>query len=381
MKLIKLSAVALCIAALSACTNDDPILLGKDTEAVCPDAAGNGGDYRGFYLLNEGNMGSNKCTLDYFDYGTATYVRNIYSERNPNVVLELGDTGNDMAVYNGRLYIVVNGSHKVEVLDAYTATRIGQVDISSPREIAFANGKAFVTSSVGGDADKGSVVRFDLETLKVEATASVGYFPEDIILHEGKLFVANSYNYNAGLFDNTVTVLNPSTLAVEYTISTNAVNLQKIVVDQLDRMWINTLGNYYDIAAQIICLSKNSNGRYEQTDLTADFNAGDMLFYNDKLSFFASSYDENWNATFSYTSILTGNSTGSVSLQNFTPSNADAIQTPYCLAVNSSTGDYLMTDAKNYTSSGSVYCYDSNWKLKWSATTGDIPGHIAFVNK
>ena len=24
----------------------------------------------GFYLLNEGNMGSNKCTLDYMDYAT-----------------------------------------------------------------------------------------------------------------------------------------------------------------------------------------------------------------------------------------------------------------------------------------------------------------------
>ena len=43
-------------------------------------------------MLNEGNMGSNKCTLDFFfDYTKGTYYRNIYAEINPNVVKkELG---------------------------------------------------------------------------------------------------------------------------------------------------------------------------------------------------------------------------------------------------------------------------------------------------
>ena len=64
-----------------------------DTEGVV-------GGVTGFYLLNEGNMGSNKCTLDYYDYATATYYRNIYAENNPNR-LELGDMGNDIACYKG----------------------------------------------------------------------------------------------------------------------------------------------------------------------------------------------------------------------------------------------------------------------------------------
>ena len=52
----------------------------------------------GFYLLNEGNMGSNKSTLDYYDYTTATYSRDIYAEANPNVPKELGDVGNDLKI-------------------------------------------------------------------------------------------------------------------------------------------------------------------------------------------------------------------------------------------------------------------------------------------
>ena len=75
---------------------------------------------QGMYLVNEGNMGSNKCTLDYLDYVNGYYIRNLYSERNPNVVKELGDVGNDIQIYGSKLYVVVNCSHKVEELDART---------------------------------------------------------------------------------------------------------------------------------------------------------------------------------------------------------------------------------------------------------------------
>ena len=37
----------------------------------------------GMYLLNEGNMGSNKADIDYLDYRTAVYARGIYAEKTP----------------------------------------------------------------------------------------------------------------------------------------------------------------------------------------------------------------------------------------------------------------------------------------------------------
>ena len=104
---------------------------------------------RGFYLVNEGNMGSNKCTIDYMDYFTGLYSRNIYAERNPNVIKELGDVGNDIGIYGSKLYVVVNCSHKVEVMDAHTGIRIGQVDIPNCRYVRFYRGSAYVSSYVG----------------------------------------------------------------------------------------------------------------------------------------------------------------------------------------------------------------------------------------
>lgn len=370
--------VAFAAAALASCSGEEIIRPGADYTHI-DKAAGTGGDYRGFYVLNEGNMGSNKSTLDYFDYTTGNYIRNIYNERNPNQVMELGDTGNDIAVYDGRLYIVVSGSHKVEVLDAYTATRIGQVDISSPREIAFADGKAYVTSYVGGDSDRGSVVCFDTQSLKTEGSVSVGYNPEDIMLYDGKLFVANSYNFGIGKYDNTVSVLNPSTLTVDYTITTDAVNLQDIVADQFGQLWVNTLGNYYDIPAKMVRLRKQADGKYAQQGIALMGNISGMTFYNDAIYYFTTVYGEDNSAAYSFECLLPKSEPNAVGNRNVNVSNASALVTPYCMAVNASTGDFFLTDAKNYVSSGTLYCYDSSWKLKWSAGTGDIPGHIAFV--
>ena len=92
---LTLAAVML---ALASCREDDVIFIPEEVQVSNPDYSAVGG----FYLLNEGNMGSNKCTLDYYDLGTGVYTRNIYGNANPNVPKELGDVGNDLAVYGSR---------------------------------------------------------------------------------------------------------------------------------------------------------------------------------------------------------------------------------------------------------------------------------------
>ena len=117
--------IALMIIVLAACRHDDEIFIPEHVEVYKPEYT----SISGFYLLNEGNMGSNKCTLDYYDYTTGAYSRNIYGSANPSVPKELGDVGNDLAIYGSRLYAVVNCSNKVEVMDAATCVRIGQIEI------------------------------------------------------------------------------------------------------------------------------------------------------------------------------------------------------------------------------------------------------------
>src|ERR1700750_3172909 len=86
MKKLNFCLLAFTLFFLFSCRTDDNIVPSETKEV----STGQDLPIKGFYLLNEGNMGSNKCTLDYFDYATGTYRKNIYGEINPSVQKQLG---------------------------------------------------------------------------------------------------------------------------------------------------------------------------------------------------------------------------------------------------------------------------------------------------
>ncbi|MFV0364888.1 MAG: DUF5074 domain-containing protein [Mangrovibacterium sp.] len=79
-----LLAIAILGASQSSREEGDEIIMSDNSNVT--DGNDELKSVAGFYLLNEGNMGSNKASLDYFDYETGNYSKNIYAERNPNVV-------------------------------------------------------------------------------------------------------------------------------------------------------------------------------------------------------------------------------------------------------------------------------------------------------
>ena len=144
--LFGLLSVCLAGAVITSCRGIEPITHSTGNEVTGGSEAG---EVKGFFLLNEGNMGSNKATLDYFDYATGVYTRNIFAERNPGVALELGDVGNDLGIYGGKLYAVINCSNLVEVMEAETAVHVAEIPLPNCRYIAFDGGYAYVSSYAG----------------------------------------------------------------------------------------------------------------------------------------------------------------------------------------------------------------------------------------
>ena len=145
MKLKHIIYGLLVVLLAASCREDDTIIypsehnIGEVTHTK----------YAGLYILNEGNMGSNKATLDFLDLDSGKYYRNIYPSRNPNQIKELGDVGNDVQIYGNSLWIVINQSNKVEVANAHTAVSRGHVDIPNCRYLAFQGKYAYVSSYVG----------------------------------------------------------------------------------------------------------------------------------------------------------------------------------------------------------------------------------------
>lgn len=320
----------------------------------------------GLYVLNEGNWGSNKASLDYYDYGTGNYRRNIYGEANPEATLGLGDVGNDIKIYGSRLYVVVNASNKVEVLDIKTAKRIGKIDIPNCRYVSFYKGNAYVSSY------EGYVSVIDTASITETAKITVGRQPEEMAVVGNKLYVANSGGYDYPDYDNTVSVVDLSTHKEIKKIEV-AINLHRLKADEYGDIYVTSRGDYFDIKSNLYVI----DSRTDVVKKAFNVPAGNLTIHNDYAYIYSLGYDSNWNTVVSYAKINVKDET--IADGNFITDGTDAnIRLPYGIAIDPVSEDIYVTDAKDYVSPGTLYCFDKNGKKKFEVTTGDIPAHLVF---
>ena len=377
------STLLLAIAALwllDGCRTDDEwsvpsSRVSVDTTRIAPNA-----EVVGFYLLNEGNMGMNKCTLDYYDATTGQYHRNIFSQINPGVVQEMGDVGNDLQIYGGKLYAVVNCSNLVEVMDVTTARHIGSVSIPNCRYITFKDKYAYVSSYAGPvemdpNYRRGYVAKIDTTTLQVVDSCTVGYQPEEMVIFGGKLYVANSGGYRVPDYDHTVSVVDLASFKEIMKIDV-APNLHRMELDAYGNIWVSSRGDYYDIQPMTFIIDTRSDSVVDQLDLLACSDmtlCGDSLFvYSNTWSYFTQTSDINY-------AIVDVKTRQVVTRRFITDGTETQFQNPYGIAVNPTTREIFVTDARDYITPGKVYCFSPEGRLKWSANTGDIPSRIVFT--
>lgn len=393
MKKIQLSItmiLGVIISILSSCRGDEHIVV-SDVQII-RDKIDPNSKIAGMYLVNEGNMGSNKCTLDYLDYTEGIYMRNIYPERNPTVVKELGDVGNDVQIYGNKLYIIVNCSNKVEVLDARTGVRIKQIEIPNCRYICFRREHAYVSSYVAGvlidpNAPLGAVFKIDTASLQVVDKVTVGYQPEEMVVLGDYLYVANSGGYRVPYYDNTVSVVEFEGFRQEQQIVVG-LNLHRIKADKYGKLWVSSRGNYNDIyspygsvPSNLFVLDKRVG--YNEMIVTDTINVpcSNMAIHGDSLYLYSHDYDNiTQQSTLTY-GIINIKTKKVVSKNFITDGTEKDIKMPYGISIHPETGDIYVTDAKNYVSTGTLSCYNKEGKRKWRVSTGDIPAHMVYLKK
>lgn len=377
--LFGLLSVCLAGAVITSCRGIEPITPSTGNEVTGGSEAG---EVKGFFLLNEGNMGSNKATLDYFDYATGVYTRNIFAERNPGVALELGDVGNDLGIYGSRLYAVINCSNLVEVMDVETARHIAEIPLPNCRYITFDGGYAYVSSYAGAvefdpEYRRGYVAKIDTVTMQVVDTCGVGYQPEEMAVVDGRLYVANSGGYMAPDYDLTVSVIDLATFEVCNEIEV-APNLHQVKIGGDGMLYISSRGDYYGHQSSTWVVDPSTDEVVRELQLLQN---SDMAVFGDSLYVISHSWS-NVSLDYSTGYAIFDTREGITVTRNFvTDGTEEEITTPYCIAVNPSNGDIFLTDAKDHVTPGRIHCYGQDGVRKWSATTGDIPGHIVFTRK
>ena len=376
-KFIKLSLL-LSLPFLTFSCNDDDRIIGNDEEVITnPEQT----EITGFYLLNEGNFGSNKATIDFMDLSTGTYSRNIYATANPSIVKELGDVGNDIKIYGSKLYAVINASNFIEVMDVKTAKHLGTITLENGRYLTFKNGKGYATSYAGPIATDpnsplGKVVEFDTINFNISREVTVGYQPDEIEVVDNKLYVANSGGYRYPEYDRTVSIIDINSFTEIDKIDVE-VNLHRIKKDADGDLYVTTRGNYYDVASNLYVIDSKTN----KVKKTFNIPVSNFTIVGDYLYYYSNEFSyETFDYVKSY-GIVNVKTEEVVSDKLIDNPIVDHIETPYGIAVNQFNGDIYITDATNYSSDGYIYCFAKNGTLKWKQTSGNIPAHFAFIYK
>ena len=382
----QLAYYILTLLLLSACRQDVMIVPMEKSD---PGGKTQQGDIIGMYLLNEGNMGSNKSSLDYLDLSdsTAHYYRNIYSQRNPSTVMSLGDVGNDCQIYGSRLWLVINCSNKVEVARADSAIRIGKVNIPNCRYVTFNDRYAYVSSYVGtvyasSNSPLGSVYKVDTLTLQKVDSCSVGYQPEEMAIIGNQLYVANSGGYQGMTgqgYESTVSVIDMATMQETSKVEV-APNLHHLKADKYNQLWVTARGDYMTEASSIWWLAPDENGQMKVGG-HIDQAVSDLCIVGDSLYFYGSQWSEvSMSNTITY-GIINVKTHQVVSTSLSSAPEISKIRMPYGIIVNPVHRDFYLMDAKNYVSSGELLHFLPDGTFDWKVSTGDIPAHAAFLFK
>lgn len=377
MKKLNFCLTVLTLFFLFSCRTDDVVVPEERETLAVPENT----PIKGFYLLNEGNMGSNKSTLDFFDYTTGTYRRNIYAEINPSVVKELGDVGNDIIIYGSKLYAVINASNKIEVMDAKTTKRIKTIQLQNCRYMTFKGGKIYASSYAGPidlnpNSPPGKVVEIDTASLAIQREVVVGYQPEEMEIVGNQLFVANSGGYMFPNYDKTVSVVDLTTFKQTKKIDV-AINLHRLKKDNYGDLYVSSRGDYYGIPSSLFLVDAATG------IVKKDFHVAvsGMTIVNDKLYYYGNEFNYNTHTYTKTSGIIDVKTEQIISNKIIDQNYMNDIKAPYGLAVNPYTEDIYITDARNYVSTGFVYCFDKNGKFKWKTEGGNIPAHFAFLYK
>ena len=285
--------------------------------------------------------------------------------------------GNDIKIYGSKLWIVVNCSNKVEVCDAKTCVRKGQVNIPNCRYLAFDGGYAYVSSYVGpvqidANAQIGSVYKVDTLTLEIVGQVEVGYQPEELSVVGNKLYVANSGGYLVPNYDKTVSIINLDTFTEEKKVDV-AINLHRLQADKYGQVWVSSRGDYNTLPSRLYWMKDGIVGG------SIDVPVSSMCIVGDSLYYIGTAWSNQTQKNTVKMGLVNVRTHEEIQTDLFNSNEARSMTLPYGIIVHPEAKDFYLMDAKNYVSSGSLLHFfaDGTFDRKW--TTGDIPSRAVFV--
>ena len=166
-----LSGVFFIVVFLSACRKEKPL-----PETVNAGSAS-------VLVLNEGNFMWANASVDLYNLDSGSLKTNVYQQMNGK---PLGDVLQSGSIINGDIWLVVNNSGKIAVLDSHTLKEKYSIpSMGSPRYALRVGNRVWIT-----DLYSGTIQIRDLTGKQLIAKLHTGSWSEQLVSTGGKVWVA-----------------------------------------------------------------------------------------------------------------------------------------------------------------------------------------------
>ncbi len=320
--------------------------------------------YDGAFIVNEGAWGASNGSLSFYEFGSGAIQNAIFKNANPDYDEPLGDVVQSVAVIDTFAWVVVNQSHKIELIGLRSWKHVTTINLpggSSPRQIVDGgNGKAYVTLS--GQHAVG-VIDIEQRTLRDE-TIAVGRYPYEMLVINNRGFVVNSGWGN----DSTVSVLDLENDRVSTTINVRH-NPTALALDESGLIHVLCTGRYafgnQTATDGAIYTINPANARKTDSLLIAG-HPTHITIGNKQTGYFI----HNNQRIVSY-------ATDELTILN--DSLATEPDYPYGLEADIANDRIFVLDALDLSQKGFLYIYNPQGVLQETHRVGIAPGSVTFV--
>lgn len=307
----------------------------------------------GVIILNEGTFTFGNASISLYDPETQEISNNVFTN---NTGRPLGDVAQSISLINDKVYVVVNNSGKIEVLNLADLTSVATITgFTAPRYmIPLGDGRAYVTD-IYGDA----ISIIDLNANQITGSIPLSGWTEQLVMARDMVYICNRDS-------NRVEIIDPQTDQKTGSIAITG-GPTSIVKDAAGKLWVladtsgpqRTSGSLskIDPATNTIELELLTNPGSAMGNLQIAPNGQTLYFTQQGIR----SMDV---------------SAQSLPANTIIPANG---RTLYALGVNLSGEELYTADAIDYVQQGWVYRYDAvTYTLIDSFKAGVIPNQFLF---
>lgn len=318
--------------------NDDNTIIDKDN---------------GVFIINEGNYMWSNASVSYYNFNSGNFYEDIFKNANNR---PLGDVAQSIMVLNGKAFIVVNNSGKIEVVDLQDFSSIGVISgLTSPRYmLSVNNSKAYVS-----DLYSNNIAIVDLNSFSITGNITCKGSTEEMILAGNEVVVTNTRNDKVYFIDTATDRLVDS---LKVGFASNS-----LALDKNNKLWVLCAGDVNNsIKARLLRINVTSRQIEKDYTLNASLDIWDKMRINPLLD------------TLYYLN------EGLYKM----PVDADQIPaTPFIqqgnaefhsFSINPVNNNIFIADAMDYIQKGKVNYYNSSGTLLGTIPAGVIPVDFYF---